>query len=350
MKLIRPLAVTDAVLTSSNVSEAAPTAWSSGTTYGAGTQVSVATGHTEVVYASLQAANLNHAPASSPTWWEFLSTTYDAYAGGTTYAQFDRVISVSTNVHKTYESVQGSNMGNALSDPAWWLDLGATNRWAMFDRVVNAQTSRQDTIDTVFLASGRIDSVVLLNLSAATAHITMTDATEGVVFDETFPLVSTSGITDWYAYFFEPIVRISDLVVASLPPFANATIEVVLTDTGNTVLCGECVLGLSRQIGATQYGASIGIQDFSVKSTDEFGNFTITERAFSKRGTFTVWIPNGLVDELQTLLASYRAEPIVYVGSDLFAATAVYGFYKDFSIDIAYTETSVVSFEIEGLT
>ena len=349
MKLVRPLAVTDAVLTSSDAQETV-SAWSNVTTYALNEYVGGATGTTIAVYRSLQAANLNHAPASSPTWWAFKSTTYAAYAGGTTYAQGDRVIVVSTNVHRIYESVQGANTGNAVSDPAWWLDIGATNRWAMFDGVVNAQTERQDNLNVTLLASGRVDSVVLLNISAASAHITMTDTIDGVVFDQMYALVSNSGIADWYSYFFEPIIRIADLVVTSMPPYANATIQVVMNDTGATVKCGECVLGLSRQVGETQYGASVGIQDYSVKTTDAFGNFTVTERAFSKQGSFTVWIDNGLVDELQTLLAGYRATPIVYVGSDSFAATAVFGFYKQFAVEIAYTEKSIVTIDIEGLT
>lgn len=281
-----------------------------------------------------------------------VETDYTAWASGTTYAQGTRVRVVSTNVHKVFESVQGSNTNhNPLTDDGtWWLLVGATDRWRMFDGSVNSQTSNADSIDVQILGAGRIDAVALLNISAATARIKVTDPVDGVVYDTTFSLNSSSGITDWYSYFFEPIARAADLVVTDLPHYSDPTVEIVLTDTGATVLCGECVLGQQRTFGETQYGASVGIQDYSIKQADDFGNFTIVERSFSKRANFTVNIDAGLVDQLQTLLAAYRATPIVYVGSDLYGATAVYGFYKDFQIEITYPEVSVVTIEIEGLT
>lgn len=298
MKLIRPQEIVDTVLTSSNVAENDYVAWSSGTTYALGDHVIVTTPDEHRIYESLQGTNIGHTPSTSPTWW---------------------------------------------------LDTGATNRWRMFDNSVSAQTTNANSIAVVFAVSGRVDSVALLNISAAEVQITMTDSVEGVVYDRTIDLVSDSGVQDWYAYFFEPIVRISDLTVSDLPPYADASVAVTLSDSGATVACGECVLGLSKEIGDTQYGARVGIQDYSIKTTDDFGNFTILERAYARRADFTVFVAAGFVDALQTLLASLRATPIVYVGSDEYASTIVFGFFKDFSIAIAYPGVSVCNIEIEGL-
>ena len=299
MKLIRPVAVTDAILTSSSVAE----------------------------------------------------TDYTAYAGGTTYALGDRVRVVSGDVHQVYESLQNANTGHTpASSPTWWLLVGATNRWKMFDDSVQAQTTNADSIAVVLTSPSRIDSVAVLNISAASARVTMTDAAEGVVYDNTVNLTSDSGITDWWAYFFEPIIRTIDLALTDLPPYAGAALAITLTDTGATAACGECVVGLSRDIGTVEQGAKVGIQDYSVKEQDTFGNFTILERAFAKRANFTVWLASSLTDALQNLLSTYRATPIVYVGSDTYNSTIVYGFYKDFSVEIAYPNDSICTIEIEGLT
>ena len=55
--------------------------------------------------------------------------------------------------------------------------------------------------------------------------------------------------------------------------------------------------------------------------------------------------PNGRV------LAEVRATPCAWLGVDVagFDPLTVYGFYKDFSIDIAYFYTSRCNLEIEGL-
>jgi hypothetical protein len=276
---------------------------------------------------------------------------YAAYNAGTTYASGDRVIVVSTNVHLVYESVQNSNTGHTpATSPTWWLEIGPTNRWKMFDALVNTQTSNADSIEVTITADGRIDSVAFLNVSAASIQVTMTDATDGVVYDETQSMISDSGITDWYAYFFEPIERASEAVFTDLPPYADATIEITIADAGQTVLCGVCVLALSKDIGLTGMGAAVGIQDYSVKTQDDFGNYTILERAFARRASFTVSVESSYTDALHRLLAAYRATPVVYIGEDEFRSTIVYGFYRDFNVEIAYAERSICTIEIEGLT
>lgn len=282
-----------------------------------------------------------------------VAETVAVYAGATVYALNDLVRVEST--HNIYKSLQNANTGHdpttEPATPVWWLDMGATNRWEMFDTLVNSQTTNANSIAVVVTPAERVDSVVLLNVSAATVAISMTDAVDGSVFSESYSMTSDSGITDWYAYFFEPIIRKTELSVTGMPPYVNAAVAITLTDTGATAACGECLIGLSRDIGDAVYGgAKVGIRDYSVKTTDDFGNYTILERAFSKRGSFEVWVPAGLTSQLQTLLAGYRATPIAYIGADDIDATIIYGFYRDFDIDIAYTEYSVCSIEIEGLT
>jgi hypothetical protein len=273
------------------------------------------------------------------------------YSAGTTYA-LNAIVRGNTTetAHRTFQSLVGSNVGNPLTDATKWLATGSTNRWKMFDGAVQSQTENANSIAVELQATGRVDSVALFNVSGVSATVTMTDATDGVVFDETFSLVSTNGITDWFAYFFEPIERLADLYVGDMPPYANAAIDVTISDTGGTAKCGALVMGLSKQIGVTQYGASVGIIDYSRKEANAFGEFVVTERAFSKRASFTVWSENGLVDQIQQLLAAYRATPIVYVGSAMFGSTLVYGFYRDGAVEIAYPTHSILSLTIEGLT
>jgi hypothetical protein len=302
MKIVRPISVLDANLTASNVAETDHAAWDSGTTYGLGDTRIYVVADTHWIVESLQAGNTGHTPTG-------------------------------------------------LDSDTWWLKTGNTNRWKMFDGVIQSQTSAADEIVvTLTSPTARVDSVALFNVDCATARVTVTDATDGVVYDETVSMVSPSGITDWYAYSFEPIVRLRDYVFTELPPYLGAAIEVTLSDAGGTVLCGACVIGLSRNIGSTQVGAQVGIQDYSIKQQDAFGNYSILERAYNKRAVFQIKVENTLIDELQTILAGYRATPVVYVGTDEYASTMIYGYYKDFSTVIEYQDVSILSIELEGLT
>ena len=278
-------------------------------------------------------------------------TDYAAWAVGTTYALSARVIVVGTNIHKIYESLQAGNLGHdPATSPTWWIEVSNTNRWKMFDQSVQLQSSNPTTIDVSIKTTQRVDSVALLNISAYSAQIKMTDAIDGLVYDTTKILASDSGINNWYSYFYEPVVRMTDFVANDLPPYQNATIEVILTETGGTAYCGGFMVGLQQFLGNTQYGAKVGIQDYSVKTIDVYGNYTLLQRAYKKTATFNLQLYTALVDQIMAVLTPLRATPIIYYGADGFNSTVIYGFYKDLSVVIAYPEISTCSLEIEGLT
>jgi len=252
-----------------------------------------------------------------------------------------------------HTAVAGPNLNKTPADnPTYWLDYGNTNRWKMFDTSVQSQTSNADAVMVAIKLSSAIDTVTLLNIQGQGARILIRDATDGVVYDQLLDGINNDGVSDWYSYFFETIIYKTDFAVTGLPLYANATINIIVYNTGGTALCGVATAGLSRDIGATQVNAKIGIQDYSVKTRDNFGNFTITERAYAKRASFTIYCETTTVAFLANMLASYRATPVVYIGEvgDGFEPTIVYGFYKNFDIDIGYMDgLSVCSLDLEGL-
>lgn len=274
-----------------------------------------------------------------------------AYNAGTTYGLAERVIVVASDTHKVYESLQAENTGHTpATSPTWWLEISSTNRWKMFDEKYGSQTENADSIEVELLVPGRMNSLYLGNLSGASAHVTMTDDTEGVVYDREVALYSLSAGSSFYAWFFDPIVRRNELALADLPPYSDVTLAIAISDEGATAKCGICQVGLARKIGDVEWGLSVGIQDFSLKKTDDFGDVTITRRAYAKRASFPIRIPRGLVDEVYRLLALYRATPVVWIGTELYDASIVYGFFKDLTIQIPGPKDSLCTLDIEGLT
>lgn len=275
--------------------------------------------------------------------------TRAAWSAATTYAVGDDVHLASS--HRWYRSLQAGNLNkDPLTQTTWWQDRGATNRWAAFDTTVGNQTANAESICYGLNLTDRADSVVLLNISAATVSVVMTDATDGVVYAQEVSLIELSGLTDWYSWYFEPVQRKTELALTDLPPYVSARVDICIADPGATPAMGEIILGLSRELGGTQYGARLGILDYSAKQADTFGNYTILERAYSRRQSCTFWCENTALDQIYALLSTYRATPIVYLGTDENTAAILYGFYKDFSIDLAYFSMSICSIELEGLT
>lgn len=272
------------------------------------------------------------------------------YNPATTYAA-NAVVRGNTpeTAHTIYISLKAANVGKALTSTEWWLAAGGTNRWRMFDEVAGSQTVNPDTITVVLTSPKRVTALALLNIDAASARVTMTDAVDGVVYDKIFSLISTAGINNWWSWLFNDIERTTQKLALDLPPYSKAQLTITLSNPGYSVKCGACVIGKLIVVGKTQYGASPGIVDYSTKGRDAFGNPIIVQRPFSRRTQLPVRVPNSFVDRLIDLLAGYRATPIVYIGSELFGSTVIYGYYKDFSTVIAYPTESDLSIELESL-
>lgn len=348
MKLVRPLTITDSLLTDSNVLETPPAAYAGGTTYALGDQVSVFSGvnsTTATMYESLQAGNTGNTPASSPLWWQAIGTAYLAYNAGTSYST-GAVVTDTTN-HLLYESLTNGNLGNALTSTAYWLELGPSNKWAAFDSKSGTQSSRPLEVMFEVTPTTLVNSIGLLNLSGYSVTITSYDgATE--LYNETFSLVSSDGVTDWYGYFFEEITYKTDLFVDGLPNVLGAVLTVTVAASA-TASIGAAIFGTSRELGGTLYGASVGIRDYSRATEDDFGNWYFVQRGYAKKGQFTVWVDAAETDAVFNILSSYRATPVLVVGADDYTSSYLFGIFKDWRVALAYPSHSILDLEFQGI-
>lgn len=273
-----------------------------------------------------------------------------AWVNGTTYTVGSKVMYSRKNYECLIENTGAIPSDNVGGTSPKWLDLGFVNRWKMFDTVVGSRTIQANSI-TVELTPGIVfDSVAFIDVIGSTIEITIDDPVEGEVYSETIDLISKSTINDWYAYFFEPIITDDAAVLLGIPPYGSATVTITITATGYDAEIGSLILGSQRFLGLTQRNPTIGITDYSRKDVDAFGNYTVVERAFSKRMSCDLWLQNTTVDDIQKILADHRAIPVVWVGADAgYSSMIILGFYKSFQINIAYVEHSICALEIEGL-
>lgn len=358
MILIRPAAITETVLISTNAVETPPAAFNAGTTYALNDLSSFGlasatdgtwTGYgLRDVYRSLAPGNIGHAPASSPTWWKRIGSVYQEWANATAYAVGDRV--QVTSAHKVFQAAAAHSGKNPLTDTTGaWIEVGATNRWAMFDQVVGTQTAVPESLVVSLKPGGRFDSLAMDNVTAASVQVVVTTAAGAIVYDRTVDMISTVGITNLWAWFTEPVDRSTTVLLTDLPAYSGATVTITLNEPAGEAGCGICVLGLSRTIGKTRYGASVGAQDYSRKERDQFGGYSFVERAYSKRANFTVLVENVSLDAIAALLTEYRAKPIFYIGASEYGLTSGYGVLKDWAVEIAYPTHSELTIEAESL-
>lgn len=276
---------------------------------------------------------------------------YAAWSAATTYAK-DAKVDYGTHY---YISLVNSNLNNIPSAPGstFWAYVSPDNKHAMFDGQVSTATTSTSPL-VVTIAPGIVNSVAMIDLVGSSVTITMTDnGASPPVYTRTVGL-DGSIVFDWYTYFFEPFVQLAEVVLTDLPPYANGRITMTLTSGGNVAI-GEFLVGTVYELGEVgmEQGASVGIIDYSRKDTDnDTGLTTFVRRAYSKRMSGQFLLDNGQLNAVQRILADIRAVPSVFIGSEAadYAPLIVYGFYRDFSIDIAYPTKSFCRIEVEGLT
>lgn len=279
-------------------------------------------------------------------------TDYPAWNAATAYAVGDRVIRTTT--HRIYERIIAGTTATAPEiDTANWFEYSATNRWKMFDALVGSQSAASGSTLTVTLTPGTIfNAVALLNVAATSARVKVTNATDGVVFDTTYSMQSPPSMADYWNYFFEPIYQKTTALALDMPTYGSGTtVEITISNTGGNAACGACLVGRTQTVGdmGIKTGAQIGITDYSRKERNAFGEYQVVERAWNKRSQMAMLVPNNQLDGLQSLFASLRTTPTLWVGADNYESLAIYGYYKDFSAVIAYPNHSQMNLEIEGL-
>ena len=303
MKMIPPVAVTDAILTSSNVTENDYDAWDSGTTYSAG---------------------------------EF---------------------AILTSTHKIYESAAGSNLNNdpSTDDGTWWTEIGYTNRWRVFDDKIASVTSRAGPITYTLTMNQFVDAIAFFGLNAPQVRVQIYDdaSPANEVYDTAEELVDTSEIIDWYTYFtielesYEPTVMFTGFTC-----FPNYQIVITIGDGTGTPECGEIAIGRVVTLGDTLEGTEIGMDSFSRKEQDEYGDWVIVPRSKSDPTDFLFAITPSNAGRVRSRLAARRDLATVYFADEsLISYGAIaYGYFEKFRIPLSYQGKSIVRLEIQALT
>jgi len=248
-------------------------------------------------------------------------TDHAQWSAITTYPLGARVLKAPT--HRIYESVADGNVGNdPLGASGKWIDIGPTNRWAMFDQALGTTTTAVGLVAVTLDVTG-VDAVALLDSTATSVRV------QAAGYDRTQAVGPGS-------------VTFLDMPLIDGP--VTVTIEAPGALSVGTLLVGRIV-----SLGVTEASPTAGINDFSRKEFDDFGEPTVVERAWAKRMSTRALIRTDAIDQVANRIAAVRARPSLWLGDAEVDALVVYGFFRDFSIEVGET-VSTVSLSIEGLS
>jgi len=291
---------------------------------------------------------------------EFVSSSvaeddHPEWSAATDYTVGDCVIRPTT--HRRYENliagVDATYPENATEGTTpRWLDLGPTNRWAGLDGEVGTKTVVSSSSVESRFNLGSFDSFALYDAIADEVVISYTVG-GGVVFEKLYTLRGYS-IGGWYDYWFAPRAARKGFVVGvDLPRYAAAEVTVTINSEAG-VSFALLMFGSMMHLGQTQKrGFSMGIKDYSVKETNEFGVLTgLVERGFAKTCEGQTKFLHNRTEEIYAYMASQRAKLGLWIpGKESgFEYTYIYGFLVDFRVHSEEVPVaSTMNFEIEGV-
>jgi hypothetical protein len=353
MRVTPPIEITEAMLISSTVVETPPAMHVMGTAYGAGVTAATGTvGGVITVWKSLQAANTGHSPASSPTWWQNIGTTYAVYDPTHTYALGDRVID--PVAHLVYESeITGPNMGQSVTNGTAWLLVGPTNKWAAFDDLRNTQVEAPVDIVQRIQLTDRVSSIAVIGLDART--VTITQTVGGVVKYTVTANLSKRKSRSWKEWYFAPFSSRTSVQYFDLPPYRDAIITVTVAKPGpGRRAVGGIVIGNSVYIGDAQYEATSDHLNFSNVERDKFGNLKLDPERSVPKVDLTIWFDKSLTSQILKLREQLNGRPAIWSGLDdftldYFEPLFIFGIHKEFSLNLKGFDYGVITLQVEEM-
>lgn len=277
---------------------------------------------------------------------------YPAWAAGTTYPDGARVVAA----HRTFESLSAGNIGNVPADsPATWLDLGPTNRWAMFDQALGTATTAASGIALTLTPDADVTGLALLDVTQGVVRVQAAgyDRTQGSEPGKAVTFLDLSvgageaiTVTLSHDTFEEALVWDDDAAWSDTAAWADT---VTVGGGAGPVAVGTFLLGSVVGLGVTEASPTASITDYSRKETDEFGEASVVERAWAKRMSVNALLRSDAVDLVAGRLETVRARPSLWIGDVGLDSLTIYGFFKDFSIEVGES-VSKLALSVEGLS
>lgn len=282
-----------------------------------------------------------------------------AWQSGQAYAAGTAVIRAS--VHKRYQAlveIAAGDTSTPESSPLKWQDMGATNRWAMFERGRANATVGQAGESLVFRVKpgSRIDSVALVGMEASYATLRIYQGTTLQV-ERTISLTKRV-VHNWFDYFFNDFTYQNDAIFSDLPMYEDAEIEVELVYGDVPPSLKALVVCRKVHLGKTMVEPTLSGANYSrIVRDQEYGDVSrIVQRRFVPTTRQKLLIEDSRdAEQIRDALIAIRSSPALFSGLDddtnnpWFTSFLIYGLLKDWTLSAPGLRYGGLSLELEEL-
>lgn len=278
-----------------------------------------------------------------------------SWVSGTTYPTVGTIV-ILTSTHRKYYKLNTNVSTNLTVAPnintADWLDVGPTNKWAMFDNTRTAGSTSTSTV-TISIAPGvRANSIALVGCTANYVNISVSSG--GPVIYTYATSMVTRHTTGWYKYFYGSFEYKASVITFAVPPNLNNIITITFSmPTGGGVI-GSVILGNYIALGDIQKQPVLEATNFSKIDRDAYGNSLLVPRRSVPKTSQRTFTTKSNVNKLMAARDLLNAVPAIWVGvedpNDLyFEPLLIMGVYKEFSISMDYPDHAIVSLQLEEM-
>lgn len=250
-----------------------------------------------------------------------------------------------------YQSLQAGNTGHVPGvEPDWWVIVGPVNRMKAFDRSHTTQTRFSDSAWFEIQLTEAVNALAMLECEGVrSVRVVVVHPSYGELYDVSVPMYTSPQTSSWYDWAFGPRREQSVLYLFDLPTYRGAKVRIEIESAGDAGV-GVILLGQQKDIGfGVSPGLQMGIRDFSRKETNEWGEENLKKRPFARERNFKVQCTKQELDNVDRYLAEIRAEPVLWVLSDIHERANVYGWYLDYRLQVDYGYYCVLNIQLQGL-
>jgi|FLOH01.1.fsa_nt_gi hypothetical protein len=235
---------------------------------------------------------------------------------------------------------------NPEETPIKWLDMGYTNKYKCLDQSLSSQTIKFGDLSMSFIQN-KVNEIYFLNVSASEISVVVTTTdTLTEIYNETIVMYDKNGGT-FFNWVFSDFIYKKKLAL-EMPSAFEVKIDITIKALDGFARVGLVGIGRTNYIGATLYGAGIGMLDFSKKAVNTNGETYLEVGNYKATNNLTVDVPSGLTDQVVQLLTDYRSIPVVFK-TDEFDSLVIFGVYNKFDILISTPTISKLSIDLESL-
>lgn len=286
------------------------------------------------------------------------ASTTPEWSEGTAYTKGETALHTPTGSdwpHEFEAKQDHSGQTPVLRGSEYWIDLGASNQYRLFDGINNSRsvaTAADGTIQVSINLPTRVQYIELLglwNVASVTIEQVVDDVT---VASQTDDLTHVFTPVGWWTHYFGDRTYKTSHAYRLYGVYPAQTITITLSGGGvGNAEIAQCLIGKAYDIGCTGDDARPRLQSFSSFQANDLGTIDYVERINTRQGSYTVWVDTSQIDRVFQIIERFEKKLVVLDSNNEqtnFDSIRAYGKITDFAPGIRYSKTAF-DIKFEGL-